>query len=215
MVAYAEVELFQRNTSAITTLAQDTVTDLWSTLNPSRNNPLAVRGALETYYPDIVQVYSDSTALVAADFYDSMRRVPTSAGSFAAIMAQPANVERASAVARWAITPLFQSEPDWDKALTHLLGGTDRLVKQAGRDTVFESAMKDPAITGYARVPGGAEPCRFCLMLAGRGAVYKTDRAAGALNRYHNDCNCAPVTIRTSDDWPDGYDYRAHENVVI
>lgn len=41
----------------------------------------------------------------------------------------------------------------------------------------------------WRRVPE-AGACDFCLMLATRGAVYKSDRTAGASKRYHRHCSC-------------------------
>lgn len=41
----------------------------------------------------------------------------------------------------------------------------------------------------WRRVPE-AGACDFCLMLATRGAVYASDRTAGASKRYHRHCSC-------------------------
>lgn len=45
------------------------------------------------------------------------------------------------------------------------------------------------SFAAWRRVP---EPgaCPFCLMLATRGAVYKSDRTAGNGNKYHRHCHC-------------------------
>ncbi len=51
----------------------------------------------------------------------------------------------------------------------------------------------------YARVPSGAETCRFCIMLASRGAVYLSKENAGAVGHYHANCDCKVVP-----DWGDG-----------
>ncbi len=50
----------------------------------------------------------------------------------------------------------------------------------------------------------GAETCRFCLMLASRGAVYLSKENAGAVDHYHANCDCKIVP-----DWGggiEGYD---------
>jgi len=64
----------------------------------------------------------------------------------------------------------------------------------AGRTTVFGSVVVDPAALGWARITD-ADPCDFCKMLAGRGLVYKTERSAGGLNRWHDGCACAVVPL--------------------
>ena len=45
----------------------------------------------------------------------------------------------------------------------------------------------------FARVPTGAETCPFCLMLAGRGAVYHTRKTAGEFRHFHRRCDCKVV----------------------
>lgn len=61
----------------------------------------------------------------------------------------------------------------------------------------------------YARVPTGGGTCRFCLMLASRGAVYWTDAAA---SHAHSDCDCrtVPVFSGQSDRDIEGYDPDAY-----
>ena len=54
-------------------------------------------------------------------------------------------------------------------------------------------AAKDPRKPRFARVPQGGETCRFCLMLASRGAVYLTEHKAGAVSHYHANCDCKVV----------------------
>lgn len=65
----------------------------------------------------------------------------------------------------------------------------------AGRETIRQAAVEDPAAWGWARITD-ADPCTFCLMLATRGAVYKTSHTAGdATNRYHDGCACSVVAM--------------------
>lgn len=45
------------------------------------------------------------------------------------------------------------------------------------------------SFTAWRRAPE-AGACDFCLMLATRGAVYKTQRTAGDGNKYHRRCRC-------------------------
>ncbi len=53
-------------------------------------------------------------------------------------------------------------------------------------------------------MPQGAETCRFCIMLASRGAVYESELTAGAVRHFHPNCDCKIVP-----DWGggiEGYD---------
>ena len=45
----------------------------------------------------------------------------------------------------------------------------------------------------FARVTTGRETCAFCLMLAGRGAVYHSRRTAGEFSHFHRRCDCKVV----------------------
>ena len=83
-----------------------------------------------------------------------------------------------------------------------------RLTLAGSRDSIMETVRTSSQIVGYRRVarPGA---CDFCTMLAGRGAVYKTERnatqVAGRRGRprgpqrvgrsYHDSCRCIPEPI--------------------
>jgi hypothetical protein len=69
-------------------------------------------------------------------------------------------------------------------------GSVFRLVANGSRDTLMATMQADPRVQRYSRVTDG-DPCPFCEMLAGRGAVYLSeDTAAGS--DYHDRCNCYP-----------------------
>jgi len=153
-------------------LAQRDLADFWSALNLG-GDPGLVRNALLDFYPELLATYGDASALLGADWYDMLRDAPPSVAAFRAVMARPADSEQAQASARWGVGPLF--EGDAGGALALLSGATQRLVMQPFRDTVYTSASLDTVRTGVARVPSGATTCRWCVMLASRGAVYKSE----------------------------------------
>ena len=64
-------------------------------------------------------------------------------------------------------------------------------VKRMANRTMTDNCMRDGV--RYARVPVGAETCGFCIMLASRGFVYHSERSAGELNHYHQNCDCKVV----------------------
>jgi hypothetical protein len=204
MATAAQVAEFRSNISDLVTLAINDLTQFWEATSSA--DPIVLRDALLEFYPDLVTVYGDTAALLGADFYDELRDVPSSAARFAAVLAEPTDTERAEAVARWGIGPLFAAEPNPNQALENLLGATQRLVVQPARSTVAVSARRDNVRTAFARVPSGAETCRWCLMLASRGAVYGDSKAAGGMDRYHSWCDCIPTPVRSKRDLPEGYD---------
>lgn len=145
------------------------------------------RDALIELLPLLVQVYGSAAAALAADWYDDRRTEAGAEGSFTAV---PVEVDDAGTdeLTRWSVSPLFQSEPDWDAARTLVIGGLQRRVTNAGRFTVVESSLADPGALGWQRV--GAGSCAFCQMLISRGAVYTEATASFA---SHDHCRCAAV----------------------
>ena len=61
-----------------------------------------------------------------------------------------------------------------------------RMVLNAARDSVRYSTLADDAAVGWRRVTG-VNPCGFCRMVAGRGAVYSAETADFA---SHDHCSC-------------------------
>lgn len=169
MATATQVAEFRQANRALVTLAQRDLQDFWSAMNLS-GDPARVRDELLGFFPDLMQAYGDTAAVLGADWYDLLRDVPASAKSFEAVLAQPASAVQAQESARWGIGPLFTGDPD--AALSQLLGATQRLVMQPGRDSIWDSAARDPVRTGVARVPSGVTTCKFCVMLASRGPVY-------------------------------------------
>lgn len=167
-------------------------------------DPVRVRNALLQFFPELVTTYGDVSALLAADFYDMLRDVPPSAASFQAAFAAPVDPAKAEGATRWAVGALFAE--DVPLFTSQILGSTQRLVSQRGRDTIFDNAGRDPVRTSVARVPSGADTCMFCIMLASRGAVYTDLVSAGQMNDFHDNCDCVPTVMRSARDYPEGYD---------
>ena len=70
-----------------------------------------------------------------------------------------------------------------------------------------EEATDSSRPVAWARVLTGAEDCAFCVMLASRGAVYKSKATAertedNPFQKYHDNCDCVAVPVYTSKAWP-------------
>lgn len=187
----------------MTLLAQAQLRDFLSSFRLD-GDPVRVRNALLQFFPQLVTTYGDVSALLAADFYDMLRDVPPSAASFQAAFAAPVDPAKAEGATRWAVGALFAE--DVPLFTSQILGSTQRLVSQRGRDTIFDNAGRDPVRTSVARVPSGADTCTFCIMLASRGAVYTDLVSAGQMNDFHDNCDCVPTVMRSKRDYPEGYD---------
>lgn len=133
--------------------------------------------ALLKSIPPIVDQFGLAAGDVAASYYDEAR---DAAGVPSGYFATPAGVAEAAqvdAALRWAVGPLWAAAPDIEAALKQVLGSSERLALQPGRQTIIGAASSDRVKVGWARSP---EPgaCGFCLMLASRGAMYASKSAA-------------------------------------
>ena len=176
-------------------LARRDLLDLWRTLDGGAE---ATTNQLLADLPPVIDKYGAIAGDMAVDLYDSVRFDARAVGRFRAV-ATTVPQGQIDAMIRWAVGPLWSSDPDPALALTNLDGGVTRLTLAPGRDTIVESTKADPANPRYARTPEvGA--CEFCLMLAGRGAVYAEDTAEF---EAHDRCKCGAVPIFDGDTAPE------------
>lgn len=177
-------------------LAERELNEFFKSLDFENDLEKAVR-ATKLFVPQLVMKYGEIGAALAADFYDELRLDAGVKSRFKAILAAPLPEEQVFVSTSWAVGPLFREDgiPDVSAAVSNLTDVTDRLVKQRYRDTVNLNTLRDPAQARWARVPSGAETCKFCLMLASRGAVYSGSAKAKAAHKYHGKCDCVPVPV--------------------
>jgi hypothetical protein len=149
-----------------------------------------IRDALLALLPQLAETYGLAAASLGADWYDELRDAAEVKGRFRAIPVEP-EVDRTGALARWAVSPLFQAEPDLAASKTLLSGGFQRLVADADRNTVLLSSRNDPQGGKWSRETTGAS-CGFCVMLSGRGAVYLSKQTADFQSHDHCDCIALP-----------------------
>ncbi|WP_193510474.1 hypothetical protein [Cryobacterium sp. BB736] len=138
-------------------------------------DPRKVRNTLIAAFPELIGPYITTAGELTAVWYEDLRRAALG-GTFYATASGEVNAAQVNALVRWGVRPLFgQSD---STALSLIGGGIQKMVAGAGRHTIDANARKDVASTSWARVarPGA---CKFCTMLAGRGAVYRSKEAAG------------------------------------
>jgi hypothetical protein len=163
-----------------------------------------------------VQRYAQASATLAARQYRQERVAAGMGGGFTPVPADPPPVEQIAQAVDWALQPLWNSNvlaaatgqpetaptealPSAGSALAdakaRLAAATEQQVLDAGRNTVIDNAQADRKARGWARVP---EPgaCSFCLMLATRGAVYRTETTAGF--KSHDNCRCHVEPVFTA-----------------
>ena len=192
MPTAAQINPLRSNLATVTRLARRELDAFWATLD--MQNMVEGRRALEEFFPILVEQYGNVASIVAADWYEDVYQ------EHSTLVNADVNTDQVNARMRWAITQAFGG--DANQALATLGMVTDELVKQFGRDTVQLSAGSNGR--RFARVPTGSETCDFCIAMASRGFVYKTQSNAGEMSKFHGDCDCAIV----ADDGviPEGYD---------
>jgi len=203
MPSRADVETYAQANRDIRTLVLRDLAGFWATLDTQ--NATDTRDALLEVVPLLVAQYGEMAASVAADFYDLLREQAATPGRYSAVLADAVDVEELRGQIRWSIDPLFSANPDPASALGRLQIKVDEFTLQPGRDTIATSARHDPAKAHWARVPVG-KTCAFCLTLASRGPVYRSEESAGKARKYHGDCDCTPTPYWYGDAHPEGYD---------
>lgn len=163
---------------------------LASQLNGS---PELRRAALLETVPDLVGYYADGSAALAADFYEEQRE---DAGVRSSFVPELVLVDRAVKIRRavaWAAEPWFA---ELDVSVDARLAEVVQLeVARGYRDTITANRRADPDAVGWRRVTAGG--CKFCRMLADRGAVYKAETARFAA---HPACHCTAQPVFTTND---------------
>lgn len=130
---------------------------------------------------------TDTTAMLAAEFYDGLREqeLGQRMGALAESGREPEATDGAvRAFARKLVDG--DSKTFVDMCLARL----DYEVKVAASRTCLNNASRDTRKPLFARVPAGVETCQFCLMLASRGFAYHTEAAA---SHAHANCDCRVV----------------------
>ncbi len=78
-----------------------------------------------------------------------------------------------------------------ERAFVLASGDLSRLALAGGRSTVTRSAVAEPRVVGWRRVLS-TPSCKFCQLLAGRGAVYREDTVRF---RAHGHCDCGAEEV--------------------
>lgn len=166
---------------------------------------------------ELLQRFARMSGTLAADYYSEERDIAGARGVF---VPAPAEIPegKAEASLRWATRSLWIPEAEdpppieerLEKAELLAEGAAQKIVADAGRDTVADAVTEDPEAIGWARQVD-ADPCAFCALMATRGAVYRSEETAGrAANRrfigagdykFHNFCSCTVIPILRGQRW--------------
>ncbi len=134
--------------------------------------------------PDVLSPAMETSSEYAAYSYDAL-------GDDFAEPADLPDDEALKISTRWAL-----STGDATTGLQLLQGAATRYIYNAARDTLSQAANAEDGAR-WGRSLGSAKPCEFCIMLAGRGAVYTSADTAGEAMTYHDDCDCEVYVERS------------------
>lgn len=169
----------------VTGLAEADLAPLWTVENADQ-----LLAVMYDVLPGMVDQWALAASSVAADWYDAEREKADVAGRFQAIV-EPIKDLGTEALIGWATEPLRQPEPDLAAARYRAVGGVQKRLANSANYTITGSSDADPQSTGWIRTtrPGA---CNFCVMVAGRGAVYSERTARFAC---HEGCFCGARPI--------------------
>lgn len=175
----------RRDLAKLTGLADRDLALMWRQFDTATD----ARDGLLELLPELVSVYGIAAATLGADWYDDMRDAAAVKGRFRAIPTELPDLGRTDSLARWAVTPLFQSEPDFDTSLMKVAGGLQHIIATADRETVRYSSIQDPKAKGWMRVGNGG--CDWCAQYLD-GEVHYVE---GYDFNAHDHCRCTASPV--------------------
>lgn len=138
---------------------------------------------------DIGMAGAELASAAGAEFYDALRSEMLGNGNFMAEAILPDLHVANNKAVRGMIQKVVKTGRA-DVFAEECAQRVNAQIRRAPNETVAFNAYKDPAKPKWARVPGDAETCNFCLMLASRGFAYASEETA---SHGHAGCNCRVV----------------------
>lgn len=135
--------------------------------------------------------FSQAAIALAADYYSDARVFAQVTGTYRPPVISPWSTESLEAYIDTALKSFeeqFHAQRDDFDAQVDALAA--QLALDAGSREIFEAIDNDPKPTRFARVtrPGA---CSFCLLMATRGAVYRSEETASfRAHTYPGLCQC-------------------------
>lgn len=157
-----------------------------------------------------VQRHDKAAASLAAEWYDALGRA-SGAPLDRAVTAPTYSGDAVDTLARYQVRKYMDGDLAGFAAMCGEFAANDAM--RSVNETILRNARRDRAKGArFARVTSGRNTCSFCLMLAGRGAVYHTRESAGEFNQWHRHCTCKVVPNFSGDKWEtlvEGHDPKA------
>lgn len=203
MTSQADFDSFVESQRGVRRLLLRDLAAWWAAHQDAR--PSDVKREALGYLPALAARYGELSAAAGADFFDAARGDAGVTAKFRSVLPKSGAAEAMARSAVWTVDPVFYG--DQAAAFGRMSIAVDAAALQEGRDAVMFNVRRDPARPRWARVPVG-KTCAWCLMLASRGARYRSRESAGGAGQYHGgSCDCQPVpSWNNGDDLPPSYD---------
>ncbi len=144
-----------------------------------------------------VKTYDQDAAVLAAEWYDAQGRA-AGAKLDRAVTAVTYTNHDADKLARYQAEKYKNGDVAGFAAMCAEYAANDAM--KSVNATILKNAKRDKKKgVKFARVTSGLNTCAFCLMLAGRGAVYHTRKSAGEFDHWHRHCTCKVVPCFSGD----------------
>lgn len=181
MLSRADFEAYGQTTIKLANQAAEDFARFREKLDMSDIN--LARSEMMDYAKGLIEKYGGAASLNAAEFFEKQTGVAN------ALTEEALDEDSIEESIRYAIAKDRAAEigNPYDAVNKNIA----RQTKNYAHKTMVANAQKYHA--RFARVPMGAKTCAFCMMLASRGFVYYSKKAAGELMQYHNDCDCQIV----------------------
>lgn len=193
---------YQAGLNKLVELAQADIKAVYEAFEPLGDAEL-MRDAMTDAVAAAATKYGDMSAALAAELFEELSDVEVGR-AFDTLLSDtydPAQLEKS---VRYSARHLFGGE--WTVFLNYLNGVIDKAVKQPARDTMMDNAARHAGSgVRFARIPKGPT-CPFCTMLASRGFVYRSEKLAGEMQKFHPKCDCQIVPSWEKSPRVDGYD---------
>lgn len=218
MISAGQWEAYNKAVESIRAKASTSVEQevlKWCAENPSATVAEA-RTATARILSGYAKTYDQAGAALAAEWYD-------------------AQVKRAGIKLDRAVTVVTYTNHDVDKLVHYQVekfkngdipGFAAMCGEYAANDamksvnkTILKNVSRDKNKgVKFARVTSGRNTCAFCLMLAGRGAVYDSRKSAGEFDHWHRHCTCKVVPCLSGNQYEvlvEGHDPKKIENRLL
>lgn len=139
--------------------------------------------------PLVVPTYYDAAGLLAVSWYGELRDAANPTSTYIpSVIGDPATDWIEREVAKFQTDLEADLERETQRLIDEAAKLADKEIARGFRDSVLGNTRMDEDAIGWSRVVR-AGACKFCVMLAGKGAVYRSESTA--IFAAHGHCNCA------------------------